>query len=124
MLIIELIKNLFRKPETVKYPYETEGLNFPERLRGHHVIDQGSCIGCRKCARACPAYVIEMVPLTKEELEARTEKIKKKKVKPVIDLTACIFCGVCEDVCPTDCLNLTNHIVLPSGNKEELEVGD
>ncbi len=123
MLIVELIKNLFRKPETVRYPYETKGLNFPERLRAMHVIDQDSCIGCSKCARACPAFVIQMVPLTEEELAKRNEKIKRKRVKPVIDLTACIFCGVCEEVCPTDCLNLTNQLVMPSGRKEELEVG-
>ncbi len=122
-MFIELLKNLFKKPNTINFPFDTEGLNFPERLRGLHVINQDECIGCKRCDRACPAFVIDMVPLTEEELSKRTEKNKRKKFKPVIDLTACIFCGICEDVCPTDCLNLTNQVVIPSGVKSELEVG-
>lgn len=123
-MFLDLLKNLFRKADTVNYPFETDGLNFPERLRGLHVIDQGLCIGCSKCANNCPAFVIDMVALTEEELEQRTEKNPKKKKKPIIDLTSCIFCGICEDVCPTDCLNLTNQVVTPSGLKNELVVGE
>ena len=119
LVFVELLKNLFSEPVTVNFPYETEGLNRPERYRGLHIIDQDKCIGCRRCARECPVEVIEMVPLTPEELTKRKDK---KKVKPVFHLAGCIFCGVCEEVCPVKCINLTNNIPNPTEKTDELVV--
>ncbi len=119
LAIFELLKNMFKKPVTVNYPFETEGLSLPSRYRGLHVVDQEKCIGCSRCARECPAFVITMVSLTDKELAKRTDK---KKRKPVFDLSACIFCGVCEDVCPVDCIDLTNKIPLPAEDTATLVV--
>lgn len=47
-------------------------------------IDADACIGCTKCAQACPVNVIS----------------GERRKPHVIDTTACIKCGACADVCP------------------------
>jgi NADP-reducing hydrogenase subunit HndC len=49
-------------------------------------IDAVKCIGCTKCAKACPVNVIAGAP----------------KRPHVIDASGCIKCGACADVCPVD----------------------
>ncbi len=49
------------------------------------------CIGCTKCAQACPADAIEMRPLQVHE----------------IDQERCIRCGTCASVCPVDAVEVT-----------------
>ncbi len=119
-IFIELIKNFFTKPVTVDFPITSKGLNKPERLRGRHYLDNDICTGCKRCYRVCPSFVIEMIEIT--ENMRHLHKNMKKKFTPVINLDGCIFCGACEDVCPTDALNLTNNIVVPSDNREKLKV--
>jgi NAD-dependent dihydropyrimidine dehydrogenase PreA subunit/DNA-binding transcriptional regulator GbsR (MarR family) len=54
-------------------------------------VNQDTCDGCGKCAKACPINAIEMVP-------AGDSEIKKGKV-PQIDTGICIGCGVCSLKC-------------------------
>ena len=68
------------------------------RYRGFHRFDLTTCIGCDKCARACPVDCIYI------------EKIKNPVGKGFrvngfkIDYTKCMFCALCVDPCPVDCI--------------------
>jgi formate hydrogenlyase subunit 6/NADH:ubiquinone oxidoreductase subunit I len=55
-----------------------------------YVIDEANCIGCTKCARACPANAI-------------TGEVKKLHV---IDGSACLGCGQCVESCPKNAIHI------------------
>src|SRR6516164_8032905 len=80
------------RPGHVDYP-----LVFPPDLQAHR-FDLSTCIGCDKCARACPVDCIYI------------EKIKNPVGKGFrvngfkIDYTKCMFCALCVDPCPVDCI--------------------
>jgi formate hydrogenlyase subunit 6/NADH:ubiquinone oxidoreductase subunit I len=52
--------------------------------------DDYLCIGCSKCAKACPINAIKMAP---------AENVKSKKKKPITDTSFCLGCGVCAFDC-------------------------
>jgi ferredoxin len=56
-------------------------------------IDAATCIGCGKCAAACPIEAISMVALEKPET--------RKKRDARVDTAICVGCGVCALTCPT-----------------------
>jgi len=55
-------------------------------------VNKDSCIGCGKCAKACPIEAIAMVAAENQEF--------KKKQEVRIDTSICIGCGVCALKCP------------------------
>jgi NADH-quinone oxidoreductase subunit I len=85
---------------TYTHFYEYPELPVPvkPRYRGFHRFDLTTCIGCDKCARACPVDCIYI------------EKIKNPVGKGFrvngfkIDYTKCMFCALCVDPCPVDCI--------------------
>lgn len=105
---ISAIKNLFRKPKTVRYPKEELDV-FPVKgvspnYRGMHTNDTSKCIGCASCARICPVNAIVMtLPEGKEDV--------KKEYRPVIDYGRCCFCAFCVDMCPTDSLRMSRDYI-------------
>jgi ferredoxin len=63
--------------------------------------DQDRCIGCGKCARACPIHAVEMHTIENPGT--------KKKKKPVTDSAICLGCGVCALKCETGALKLVKR---------------
>jgi len=51
------------------------------------MLSRSKCVGCKKCARLCPAHAIEM-----------------KRGKPHIRTDACIRCFCCQEFCPEGAL--------------------
>jgi Pyruvate/2-oxoacid:ferredoxin oxidoreductase delta subunit len=50
-----------------------------------------TCLGCGRCAKACPIDAIQMVPINNPQT--------KKKKDAIIDTSICLGCGVCALSC-------------------------
>jgi glutamate synthase (NADPH/NADH) small chain len=122
---LKAIKYLFKKPKTLRYPFEPK--EPAQRYRGLHVNEWEKCTGCGNCKDICPNEAIVMV-----EVPDITPKPGEKNERPQIDYGRCCFCGLCVDVCPPGCLRLSRdyfHIhfdtksftVLPQDDKTDTE---
>lgn len=101
-IIPDVLKNLFSKPFTLKYPFEKREM--PERNRGKPVVaNPEDCVACGLCERVCPAFAITL----------------DEDDKPVIDLGRCVFCGLCGENCPRETIKITTDYELAELNKEE-----
>lgn len=65
-------------------------------------VNDSACIGCGKCAKACPIEAIKMVPVEASGSE-------KKKKRAVIDTSFCIGCGVCASKCKQEAISLVKR---------------
>lgn len=74
----------------------------PERFRGKITYDREKCIGCQLCLKVCPSAAIEFKPT-------------EKKIK--IYLARCTFCSQCNDICPVNCLGMSNEFLLADSDK-------
>ena len=69
-------------------------------------VDQGKCIGCRRCEYDCPVYVSD-----KEQGGFSARKavyIPFSNAIPqiaMIDVEHCMLCGKCEKICPTEAID-------------------
>jgi len=108
-VIPQLIKNLFSRPMTVKFPYEA--IPIPDGYRGEHEYDIDSCTSCGLCARVCPNRAIEMVEAPAQH------RGHYPKTYPQVDLGKCCFCGLCQDICMSGAMRLTKSFFLSTSNR-------
>jgi len=96
------IRFLWKKPKTLRYPFEPKEPAL--RCRGFHLNDWDKCTGCGNCADICPNEAITMVEIP--ELKSKPEEGIKNE-RPKLDYGRCCFCGLCIDICPPGSLRLS-----------------
>ncbi len=96
------IRFLWKKPKTLRYPFELKEPSL--RYRGFHLNDWDKCTGCGNCADICPNGAITMVEIPEIKPKPK-EGIKNER--PKIDYGRCCFCGLCVDICPPGSLRLS-----------------
>ena len=121
-MLPQVFAQMFKKPWTNKFPakYQPSSttkfladvgagkaeiippIETPEGFRGKIQYDKDKCIGCKLCIKVCPCGAIEY-------------KEKEKKIK--IYLARCCFCAQCNDICPVDCLSMSNEFLLADTDK-------
>ena len=90
-----------RRTYTEAYEYPEKPVPVAARYRGFHRFDLTACIGCDKCAVACPVDCIYI----DKTLDAGPDGKKGFRVDGfTIDYTKCMFCALCVDPCPVDCI--------------------
>ena len=96
LLLGDILRSLFRRPATVKYPFERRAA--PPRLRGQLFFDPTRCTGCALCVKDCPASAIELIAVDKAN----------KRFALRYHLDRCTFCAQCVESCRFRCLELSN----------------
>ena len=80
--------NLFKKPVTVKYPFEQTYI--PDDYRGVIHFEEDLCIWCRRCEMVCPPGAI----VFSQDLDGKQTYHYNRAV--------CIFCDECVRTCPKE----------------------
>ncbi len=96
--------SLFKKPETVCYPFEKK--EAPAGLKGHIVNDMETCIFCGICQKRCPCSAITV------DRASKTWEI---------DPFHCITCFVCVHECPKNSLSMDTAYTTPAAKKNQVK---
>jgi NAD(P)H-quinone oxidoreductase subunit I len=115
----EIIRSLFKRPATVRYPFEK--LQVPKDFRGTPVFDSAKCIGCMICIRDCPAEAIEIIRVEDVIDPANPDK-PKKKFKMLLHNDRCIHCAQCVESCPTDTYVMNADYEIAVFNRHRLKI--
>lgn len=66
-------------------------------------VKEDGCIGCGKCAKACPIFAVKV--------EEQTQKGGSVQKKAAVDPDICLGCGVCARNCPTGAIRMEKRPV-------------
>ncbi len=104
-MIREVIRALFRKPNTVKsFTKANKFVPVTDSYRGKIQFTPTLCIGCLQCIRTCPTGAIKVA--------------ENKKVQ--IQLDRCIFCGQCSETCPKKAIAFSPDFLMVASNRNDL----
>lgn len=111
------------KANTVQWPHEPATTT--SRTRSELFNNIEDCIGCMRCSAICPVDCIEIktVKSTKAVDLGKTTNGKKKTLYLAqfdIDMAKCCYCGLCTDVCPTECLIMTEKFDYSTAKVDDL----
>ena len=110
-MIGDILKSLFRKPVTEKYPFAPSPA--PALFRGKLIWDPEKCTGCQLCVKDCPANAIEILMV---------DKVNKKFVMRY-NVDRCTFCAQCVINCRFNCIQMSeDQWELASTTREPFEV--
>ena len=120
------MRHLARRKVTRQYPEPAYKYTLPERARNRLYVNMDDCIGCDKCARACPVDCITIDTVKSvpgEDLGITTKNSKKKSLwvtKFDIDMAKCCYCSLCVWPCPTECIVMTDVFEFSEPKRENL----
>ena len=97
-----IVKNLFSRPATRRYPFKDIREPF-SGYRGKIQFDNTKCDLCGDCGRVCPAAAIEV------SLENRQITYNPFK---------CIYCGTCMETCLPRAISQDKYYAMPAAAKE------
>jgi ech hydrogenase subunit F len=98
-----VIRNLFSRPATRRYPKPVREPHRTERSRGRIAIDIDACIFCSACAKRCPTDALV---------------VSKPDREWTIDRLRCCTCNACVEVCPKKCLVMENRYSPPTTTRD------
>ncbi len=101
------IKFLFKKPKTLRFPFEKKEPAL--RCRGFHLNDWETCTGCGNCIDACPRDIIELHPES-HKLYVLCKNKDNPKIAGKVCTKACIACGICVRAVKQDHLSPNNLV--------------
>ena len=104
-MVKELLKHIFRRPVTLKYPFDKR-VPF-KGSRGRPVWDMKQCTGCELCYGDCPSGAIEMIG-----------KGLELEFKHYLD--RCLFCARCVEVCPVTAIKMTEEYELARFDRDAM----
>lgn len=105
-MLPRLLRSLFRRPFTVKYPFAPAKIC--PAYRGELLFAPDICVGCGLCVRDCPAFALELVEVAEEGYQL------------IYHRGRCAFCGQCQESCPQEAIALSTAFELATADKESL----